>query len=115
MNSPWARASVSPPVKYATEGMAGSARMGRGVHTQDAGGWGLIDPAADGQLLQWALITAHIHSGRGSADLHYGCDFPQSFEERRGVGCVFREPISARDGLWSLTAPVWLGVTARSW
>lgn len=102
-------------MKDATEGMAGSARMGRGVHTQDAGGWGLIDPAADGQLLQWALITAHIHSGWGSADLHYGCDFPQSFEERRGVGCVFREPISARDGLWSLTAPVWLGVTARSW
>lgn len=44
-------------------------------------------PAADGQLLRWALITAHILSGRGSADLHYGCDFPQVFEESRGVGC----------------------------
>lgn len=79
---------VSPPVKYAAEGMAAvpgweevSTRR-----TQVAGVF-QTPPAADGQLLLRALITAHIRSGRGSADLHYGCDFPQSFEERRGVGC----------------------------
>lgn len=55
-------------------------------------------------------------SGLGRAQLTYTTAVISLGHLREGVwGAVFRSPISTRGGLWSLTAPVWFGVTACSW